>query len=83
METVILGVILSGLFSLGGVWYATRSSAKSATFDTLVKAYEAVAKENERLRGSNEKALERIADLEAQLARAYGARRSGDDTKAA
>lgn len=82
MENVIAGVIVSGLFSLAGIWYATRSQSRSQTFDTLVKAYEAVSEDNQRLRIENarleqqqdaerRRCDERITDLERQLARAY------------
>lgn len=82
MDNVIAGVILSGVFSLVGVLYAARSQARSHTFDTFVKAYEAVTEENARLRIENarlekqqdderRRCEERVTDLERQLARAY------------
>lgn len=85
MDNVVAGVLLSGLFSLLGIWYATRAQARSAAFETLVKAYEALAEENARLRLENarvekqsaeeRKACDsRIMDLERQLARAYRSR---------
>lgn len=71
MDSVITGVVLSGVFSLLGVLYASRTQARSQAFDTFVKAYEAVTEENARLRIENARLEQQIADLERQLARAY------------
>jgi len=78
VEGVIISTVIAGVLSLIGVLWSSRSATRSSMYDTLVKAYEAVTTENERLR--NEKALDkqRINDLEAQLARCYGQRAHGE-----
>lgn len=68
---VLASALVSALLTLLGTIFASRSTSKSATFDTMVKAYQAISEENQRLRGVETEKDTEIARLKLELSRCY------------
>lgn len=68
---ILWASLISGFFSIGGIIYSARKQSSSSTFETLVKAYEAMGKENDRLRDEVEELRKERIELQRQLADCY------------